>query len=79
MIQEGSNIRITIGTRQVYGRVKTIWNKGPEPSMDHHVLYDARQPNFYWDMEYEIDNPAPGRGNIGRWKQNTDGGYVQLA
>ncbi len=70
-----SNIRISIGTKQVYGRVLRIYNHGQ-------VNYDYNSkdaPNTYWDIEYEIDNPAPGRGSIGRWKQNVDGGYCQLA
>jgi hypothetical protein len=73
MIEVGSNVRITVGTRQVYGSVLRIYNRGGLSQE-----YSPNYPNVYWDIEYEIDNPAPGRGSIGRYKQNCDGGYLSL-
>lgn len=74
MIEVGSNVRITVGRKQVYGTVTRVINRG-----DSNCLFSAARPNIYWDIEYEIDDPAVGRGNLGRWKQNVDGGYIQLA
>jgi hypothetical protein len=75
-ITVGSNVRITIGRRQIYGRITNLYNSN---ELTHTLLYSEATPGEYWDIEFTIQNPESNRGSIGRWKQNVDGGYIELA
>ena len=65
MIRKGSRVRVTVNGCSVVGRVTRVISRGEVAG------------SYYWDLEYEIENPRLGRGTIGRWKQQEDTGYVE--
>lgn len=66
----GSRIIIRAQGLELRGVVRVIANRPkPDGSVD--------QWN-YWDLEYDIENPLPGHGAYGRWKQSVDGGSVEI-
>lgn len=70
MVDVGSHVRITVGGRSVEAKITRILHRGAE----EHWADDST----YWDIEYDILDPAPGRGSVGRWKQNVDRGHLTL-
>ena len=69
-IQVGSHVKIKAKGMALTGIVKVIANR-PYPNGE------VDECN-YWDLEYTIDNRFPGHGDYGRWKQNQDGGTVEI-
>lgn len=75
----GSQIRIKIGTMELFGTVDRVYHMGVVGAE-----YTQDCPDVYWDIEFTIsDRKKNGvsyndtnRGTYGRWKQSTDGGTV---
>jgi hypothetical protein len=65
-IQPGNIVRIVKGDRAVTGEVLRVCHM-PGSS-------NPNMPFNYWDLEYIV----LGRETYGRWKQNVDGGFVEL-
>jgi hypothetical protein len=67
-IQPGNIVRIVKGDRAVTGEVLRVINN-PKDCLPQDIPFYG-----HWDLEYIILS----REAYGRWKQNVDGGFVEL-
>jgi hypothetical protein len=75
-IRPGNIVRVVIGDRAITGEVLRVINR----PYDFTANNEACSPLWtrvcvdYWDLEYSVLS----RETYGRWKQNVDGGFVEL-